>query len=346
MRQSSSRSILIIILVAVLFSGWLAVSMRRQNALVVYCAHDLIFAEEILLEFEKQSGIKLVIVGDTEATKSLGLVQRLIREKEHSVCDVFWNNQTLGTMQLAEEDVLQPYKGSGYERIPKEYKDTAGRWVGFAGRLRVWIVNTDLSKLQGDELDALFQGNQSVDLSRYAIANPLYGTTLSHMSLYWNALGPESTQRWYQTLQDRGLQIVQGNATVKNLVAQGVCDAGWTDTDDYFVAKDDGYPVKMFPLYCMGETVCIPNSVAIIQGTQRLKEAQKLVDFLLSKETELKLAHSQARQIPLGPVDQSELPNEVKELAIWVKDSADITNPRVLQSRSECLEWLLKESSP
>ena len=336
-----TRWLLICVLILLLIAAWVAVSRRSANALVVYCAHDLVFAEEILREFEEQTGTKVVIVGDTEATKSLGLVQRLIREKDHPQCDVFWNNQVLGTIQLAEEGVLEAYRGSGYERIPEAFKDPLGLWCGFAGRLRVWIVNTDrLSASENEVADRL----ASEDLSRMAIALPIYGTTLSHFSLLWHRKGSEELQSWYASLSERGCQIVQGNATVKNLVAEGVCDLGWTDTDDFFVALDAGFPVAMLPIRVAEKTICIPNSVALIKGTKRRREAESLIDFLLSKQTELKLAASDSRQIPLGAVNAGELPTEVQPLATWATESHDVTH--LSGARRDTLDWLLREFAP
>ena len=129
---------------------------------------------------------------------------------------------------------------------------------------------------------------------------------------------------------------------VKDLVAAGRCDLGWTDTDDFFVALDGGYPVGMRPVRLGdGGTVCIPNSVAIVRGTQRLEDAKRLVDFLLSSETELALARSKSRQIPLGPVDTERVPDDVKQIQAWAADSADIK--AVAAARKPCLEWLTSE---
>ncbi|MCA8999582.1 MAG: ABC transporter substrate-binding protein, partial [Planctomycetaceae bacterium] len=116
--NSATRWLVPILILFALIAAWWSVAERRRDAIVVYCAHDLIFSQSILEQFERETGIKVVIVGDTEATKSLGLTQRLLVERDHPRCDVFWNNQVLGTAQLAEEGILLPYKGSGYSRIP------------------------------------------------------------------------------------------------------------------------------------------------------------------------------------------------------------------------------------
>ena len=317
-----------VILLLTLLAIWWWMQGTARDPLVVYCAHDAIYAEQLLHEFEERSGIDVVIRFDSEANKALGLVNLLIRESAHPRCDVFWNNQLQGTLDLQERDLLLPYQGSGFERIPHRFKDPEGYWVGFAGRLRMFIVNTDNVNVPIEEtIDQLPVG----DLSRMAVAKPLYGTTRSHY-----------TVQWHRDMRDRGVHEVAGNAMVKNLVAAGKCDLGWTDTDDYFVAVDEELPVDAFPIRLDdGATICVPNSVSIIRGSSRVAEARRLVDFLLSEETELALARGKSRQIPLGPVSLDQLPDEVRQLKQWADESCDLTS--LGDARAACIEWLKSE---
>jgi len=309
------------------------------DPLVVYCAHDQVFSDPILERFTRKTGIKVRVRHDTEATKSLGMVNRLIREKSAPICDVFWNNQVLSTTDLLSHDLLTRYKGSGWSRIPAAYKDPDGRWCGFAARVRVWIVNTDKMPATVEAVTAAESGE---DLSRMAIARPLFGTTLTHFCLLWHADAGTTLKTWHANARRRGLIEVPGNATVKNLVARGSCDLGWTDTDDFFVGFDDRHPVAMLPVRLPGgETICMPNSVAIIRGTPRPAAARRLVDFLLSAETELALARSGSRQIPLGTVDENTLPEEVRRLRPLVEDGIDLGD--LGDSRAACLAWLRAE---
>ena len=310
-----------------------------RGGVVVYCAHDSVYSAKILREFEKRTGVAVAPVFDTEATKSLGLVERIVRERDAPRCDVFWNNEILGTMDLHGKGILLPYKGAGFERIGAAFRDPGGHWVGFAARLRVWIVNT--GKLETCDAAAVAKALRG-DLSRAAIAKPLYGTTLTHYSVLWDAWGAERLKAWHLDFRKRGVCEVLGNATVKNLVARGVCDLGLTDTDDFFVAKDEGRPVTMLPVRVDGRaTICIPNTVAIIKGTKRLEEAKRLVDYLLSEECELALANSRSRQIPLGPVDEKRLPEEVRELAKLAAEGYPLSS--LSRARAECLGWLKSE---
>ena len=310
----------------------------ESDTLVVYCAHDALYAQEVLDRFTAETGIPVSIRFDTEATKSLGLVNLIIAERGHPRCDVFWNNQVLGTVQLQGEGLLEPYRGAGWQRIPEAFRDSGGHWTGFGGRLRVYIVNTQAMEASESALATRLEG----DLSRAAIAKPLFGTTLSHYSLLWHLWGPVKLHAWHAKLRERGVREVAGNATVKNLVAEAVCDFGWTDTDDFFVAKDDNAPVAMFPVHVDdATTICIPNSAAIIRGTRRLEQARRLVDFLASAETELALSLSKSRQIPLGDVDPQSLSEDVRQLRDWAADAFDITN--AASARADCLQWLKGE---
>jgi len=315
-----------------------------RQPLVVYCAHDMVYAQQIFDAFEKKTGIKVEVRSDSELTKSLGLTELLIAEKEKPRCDVFWNNQWLGTADLNQHELLLPYKGPGYERIPQGFKDPDGYFAGFAGRLRVWIVNTDKIQATPEAIEQLVAEKPQ----RVAIAKPMFGTTLSHYTVLWHAWGEKKLKDWHHDWRKRGVIERGGNATTKNLVAQGACYAGLTDTDDYFVAVDAKKPVAMVPVRVgsdkspqSGRTLLMPNTVAIIKGTQRLEDAKKLVDFLLSQEVELMLAASRSRQIPLGQVDQSQLNDEVKLLSKWAQSGYPLTD--LAESRTQCLEWLKSE---
>lgn len=313
----------------------LAGCARGPQPLVIYCAHDSIYAEKILREFEKRSGIPVVMRFDSEATKSLGLVELLLREKDHPRCDLFWNNELLGTLQLTREQVLHPYQGPGYKRIPPAFRDPDGAWCGFAARLRVWIVNTQRVTIAVADLPP-------TNLARMAMAKPLYGTTRTHYTVLWQQGGAANLQAWHRAWREAGVREVSGNAAVKNLVAEGVCDYGFTDSDDFCEARRAGSPVAWFPVRVAGDkTICIPNTVAIIRGTRQLAAAQQLADYLLSAETEIALANSGSSQIPLGSVDELQLPAEVRQLKHWAADGFPLDD---LETASRvCLAWLKAE---
>lgn len=337
------RTVLLIIFllgVAIFLPILLRQLPSADNTLVVYCAHDSMFAEAIIRRFEQESGVTVHVRYDEEANKSLGLTNLLFAEKSQPRCDVFWNNQTLGTIRLKKEGILAECDASLFQRIPAQFKDPDNQWAGFAARLRVFIVNTERMREPTEE--KISEALKADSLSSVAIAIPLFGTTLSHYTVVCDQLGLDGLKNWHQSLHNRGIREARGNGAVKDLVAEGACDFGFTDTDDAFVAIDDGKPVTMLPVRLdNGKTICLPNSVAMIRNCPHPDAAQKFIQYLLSEDVEVALAHSASRQIPLGPVNQDRLPGEVVELAKWAAQGVSLD--RAEEHDQEVLKWLSSE---
>ncbi|MFM8286334.1 MAG: substrate-binding domain-containing protein [Planctomycetaceae bacterium] len=320
---------------------WFPPGKSPPRTLVVYCAHDAEYARPLLERFTQQTGIAVEVRFDTEATKSLGLVNRLLAEREVPQCDVFWNNELLGTNSLAKEGLLREYRGPGWKSRADRDRDPGGLWTGFAARLRLWMVAPDRCPAQATEIERRLSGN---DLRRVALAKPLFGTTLTQYVLWHNTWGEQRLWETHDRWLASGLRLVDGNAATKNLVVSGACDIAFTDSDDYWVARDAGARVDATPVRVEGATICIPNTVAILRGTRQPLEAERLVEFLLSPEAELALARSPSRQVPLGPVQNESLPPEVRELREWANDGVDLRN--LEGSRRAVLARLTGENPP
>lgn len=323
-----------------LLAAWLFTfrSSSSTPALVLYCAHDAVYAQPVIDLFTQQTGIPVDVRFDEEANKSLGLTNLLLAERAQPRCDVFWNNQTLGTIRLQQEDVLQPYRSAQAERIPDTFRDAEDNWTGFAARLRVYIVNTDRMEPTAAAIEQALSGDS---LNRVAIAQPQFGTTLSHYSVLMAEWGEQRLQAWHTSLHDRGIREVRGNSMTRDLVAEGICDVGFTDTDDAFAALDAGKPVAMLPVRLEDRrTLCLPNSVALIRNCSHPELGKRFIDFLLSEQVELLLAQS-ARQIPLGTVDAASVPEEVRPLQEWAADSVDLKP--AAEVNAVVLDWLIQE---
>jgi iron(III) transport system substrate-binding protein len=80
-------------LVLLAFAGVVAAAWWRFHVpsgiqdVVVYVSHDEVFSEPILKDFERETGIRVRAVYDTEETKSTGAMNRLIAEKNNPQAD-------------------------------------------------------------------------------------------------------------------------------------------------------------------------------------------------------------------------------------------------------------------
>ena len=81
-----------------------------QPTVVVYTSVDAVFARPIAERFEEETGIQVLLVPDTEETKSTGLLNRLIAERQRPRADVFWSGDPVRAAILKLEGVSASYK--------------------------------------------------------------------------------------------------------------------------------------------------------------------------------------------------------------------------------------------
>jgi len=79
------------------------ISSPAHRTVIAYCAQDQTYAEAIFRDFQKETGIKVRAVYDSEAVKTVGLANRLLAERSHPQCDVFWGNEEMRTRQMAAQ---------------------------------------------------------------------------------------------------------------------------------------------------------------------------------------------------------------------------------------------------
>jgi iron(III) transport system substrate-binding protein len=297
---------------------------------VVYCSADAPVAQPVFDAFEKKTGVKVKAVFDTEATKTTGLVNRLLAEHEagkgeHAVADVWWSSEPFGSIRLGRAGVLAQYfsgpaekdfTGSPTGGWPRELRGRDEQWYGFARRVRVVIYNTKFVKDEDVPRD-LYALTSERFKDRIGMARPEFGTTRGHMAAIYS-LGENVLRNWLDSLAGNGLRLFNGNAAVARAVGNGEIWAGLTDSDDALQAKANGWPIGFVVVSNVPERMWrkraygaagpdqeafpegsfqIPNTVALIRGAPHPNEGGILIDFLLSRECETMLAEGEGHNL-------------------------------------------------
>lgn len=272
-----------------------------EGTVVVYSSVDDVFARPVAQRFQEKTGIEVRLVPDTEETKSTGLLNRLIAEKERPQADVFWSGDPVRAAVLKRRGISAPYRSPAAAGLPPRFSDPEGSWTGFSARARVLIYNREkVPEAQApdsifDLLDARFRGQS-------CLANPLFGTTSMHAAALFAVLGEQRARQLFEDFAANGGRIVSSNGEVRRQVASGECSVGITDTDDANVARIERKPVGIvFPDADGIGTLIIPNAAVLIAGAPHPEAARRFIDFLLAPETEQALAESEAAQMPVRP---------------------------------------------
>jgi iron(III) transport system substrate-binding protein len=248
---------------------------KSRGQVIAYCAQDQEYAEPILRAFTEQTGIKVRAVYDNEAVKTVGLANRLLAERRHPRCDVFWGNEEMRTRQLAAEHV---------------FRETNG-WAAVGYRSRRIVINTNRLSLAAAPHSLLELTNET-RRGKLALAYPQFGTTATHFNALRQRWGDELWQAWCRGLVANKALLLDGNSVVVKMVGRGEAWIGLTDSDDIASGQEEGLPVAPLPMN--EEMLLIPNTVAVVRGAPHPQAAQRLFEYLQEGDVvrELIAAHA------------------------------------------------------
>ena len=233
---------------------------RQEPSVVLYAAQDRVFAEPVLREFRSSGGIEVRALYDSEATKTVGLANRLIAESARPQAEVWWSNEEMRTRQLVSRGILE------------------GDWRTFGERRRVWVVRKGSTDWEGKSPMLSWLTNAEWK-GRVAMAYPVFGSTTTHLLALRERWGDAVWKNWCRALAENRPLVVDGNSVVVRLVARGDAALGLTDSDDVAFSKREGLVVEAIPMVA-GEGLVIPNTVAFVAGNHRSLAASNLLAFL------------------------------------------------------------------
>jgi iron(III) transport system substrate-binding protein len=296
-----SRVIFCIVFAGIMSLSFVAgCSQKDTNEVVVYVSEDQVFSEPILRDFEAETGIRVKAVYDTEETKSTGVMNRLIAEKRNPQADVYWANEPIRAIVLKQRGISEQYFSPNADGIPADFKDPQGYWTGFSARARVLIVSEEGLIYQTPT--SIFAYTEERWKDKGVAANPLFGTTTSWIAALFTVWGDNKARDFMEGMKENGTKISTSNGESTMLVANKEFVFSLVDSDDATNAIRDGKSVRqIYPDQEEGELGCLvlPNVTVLIKGCPNPVNGRKLIDYLLSTQTERKLAFADCAQIPL-----------------------------------------------
>jgi iron(III) transport system substrate-binding protein len=292
-----------------------------NQEVVIYTSVDQVYSANILKQFEKESGISVKAVFDAEASKAVGLEQRLLAEKSSPRADVFWNSEFMRTTRLAHQGLFERYSPKIIKYSNTDYFSPDKMWHGIGLRTRVFIVNKD--ELTPQEypttLDDIFAPRFK---GKVAIATPFSGSTATHFAALYSKLKKEGFSHFLERAAENQIALLAGNSVVKDAVGHGKFAIGLVDSDDALVGIEQGLPVEMVYYNQDGHgSFAVFQTVALVKNGPNPSNATKLIDYLLSERIEQQLIAMHAVQFPvLTDNPPKEMPN------MWTGQANDIVD--------------------
>jgi iron(III) transport system substrate-binding protein len=144
-------------------------------------------------------------------------------------------------------------------------------------------------------------------------------------------------------MHSNAVRIASSNGESADLVGGAQFLFALVDSDDVHSRQKQGQPIDgVYPDQEEGGLGCfiVPNAVLLIRDGPHPEAGRKLIDYLLSRETEKKLAYSDAAQIPLHP--GVETPPDVRRLETLKIMKVDYAQVAVTMQRIQPLlkDWV------
>ncbi len=285
---------------AAVLSGCGGGSAASVPSITLYNGQHVQTTEQLVVAFEKQTGIHVNIRSNDEDV----FANQIVQEGARSPADVFYTENSPALEYLQERGLLAAVDPATLARVSSAYDSPRGDWVGVTARVSVLVYNTDLVK--PDRLPtSVMQLEQPQWRGKLALAA---GETDFQpiVTSIEKTHGKAAALAWLQAVKtNAGGHLYPDNETLTEMVNRGQAAIGiinhyywYRERYDvgvpslhsalaYFAPRDPGYVVDV-------------SGAAILKSSQHKQEAQRFLAFVVSQQGQEIIAHSQSYEYPLG----------------------------------------------
>ena len=294
-KEEKRRDILLLFLCISVFALLLSSCGRRTEGeilkapaedkrLLIYTSHKEELWKPIVKEFEERTGIWVEVVsGGTNL-----LLEEIAEKKGEVDADLFFGG---GVESLnAFSDYFIPYEAKGIEEVDSQFRSTEGVWTPFSALPVVLIYNDKL--LSPEELSSWKDILSPKFKGKIAIANPSHSASAFTGIMIFVKAVREDTDSTEESSGEKEIlpriakqldgKEYADSGEVPEAVADGSALLGITleETALKYMAKGKNIGI----IYPKEGTTVVPDAGAILKGAKHLENAQKFLDFSISKD--------------------------------------------------------------
>lgn len=294
--------------------------------LTVYSSVDEENARELLAAFTASTGIEARFV----FLSSGPAMARMEAEKDNPRGDVWMGAPSENHVLAKERGLTQPYRSPNADALEAKFVDPDGYWTSFYMNPMGVAINTEWAKRAGIETPESWY-----DLLKPEFANEIQmptpqssGTAYNFVASLVMSWGEEEAFAYLKELHKNVQSYTQSGTAPSQAVAIGQAGVGLQFTPAFLRLMDEGYPLQLvFPKEGVGYEA---PAVSIVKGAPNEKEAQALVDWLLSVEGQNQLSELKTYFFPVHPDAEtgeglpafSDIPT-IDYDAIWAGDNRE-----------------------
>ena len=279
-----------------------------DDELVVYSGRNSALVKPLLDRFAASTGTKLFVrySGDSATT-----ADALAEEGERTPADVFFSQDAGALGALGAQGRLDPLPQELLGRVQRPYRAADGTWVGTSARARVLVYDPrqvsaqDLPDSVFDLTDPRWRGQVG-----YAPTNASFQAFVTGLR---ELSGEDRARQWLTGMKGNDLKAYDNNVRVLDAVERGEVAVGLINHYYWYekAAEVGQDKVRSRLHYLPGDPGGLVNvaGVGVLRGTDKGAQARRLVEFLLTPESQRYFAE-QTKEYPLieGVPHDEELP--------------------------------------
>ncbi|MEE2693016.1 MAG: Fe(3+) ABC transporter substrate-binding protein [Pseudomonadota bacterium] len=303
-----------------------ATAAKQAGEVNVYSGRHYDSDLDIFRRFEGETGIKVnyIEAGGDE------LIERLAREGAASPADMFITADAGILWRAEERDLFRPITSPAIlDRVPSQYRQPEGDWVGLAKRARVIIYNKAMGLPEGLETYEDLARPEYKGMICVRSSSNVYNQSLL-ASIIAND-GAEAAESWARGVVANFARRPEGTDTTQiEAVAAGICRLGIVNS--YYVARylnpDDAARLAigekigvLFPNQSTTGTHVNVSGAGVTAHAPNAQNAERLIEFLLRDDIQKAFAKGN-NEYPVVPGIDPEGP--ITTLGTFRADTLDV----------------------
>lgn len=266
-------------------------------SLTVYSGRTEDLVGPLFKRFEASTGVKVKVrYGD-----SAEVAGAVLEEGDRPKADVLLVQDAGNLGQVNDAGRLAPLPQPTVDRVPVQFRSPVGRWVGLSGRSRVVAYNTD--EIAPAELPDTVDGFTDPKWKGRLAWAPTNGSFQAFVTAFRVLEGQDKAEAWLRGVKANEPKSFPNNLSIVEAVGKGEVDAGFVNHYYLYRLRAEGKAGKAENKYFgAGDPGALVNvaGAGILQGSKKAADAGRLIDFLLTEESQRYFAE-ETFELPVVP---------------------------------------------
>ena len=215
---------------------------------------------------------------------STDLALLINEEGEKTLADVFLSRSPGPVGYLESKDLLGEISSETLDLVESQNRSAAGRWVGFSGRKRVMVYNTDEYSPK-DLPESVF--DLTAEEFRNKVALPgTNGSFIDWFTVFMDVHGKDVATQWLDDMVTNGATYYPNNRSIVEAAGRGEISMGLVNHYyNYQIKASEGNAHKAenydFDNKDIGSLLVI-TAATILQSSENIEASENLLQYLLT----------------------------------------------------------------